>query len=325
MSYKQLSLAERQQIYVLKIEQGLSLRAIAQRLERAASTISRELNRNQTNKRYLPDTAHQLSTVRRQDSKRPFLKVSLELLVLIKQALAAFHSPEQLRGRLQLENQNCVSHETIYRMIYTDYEGLGLYKKYLRQDRAKRRKRARSKSKRVQIPGRVDIDERPAVADLKVETGHWGSLEQRPWEGDTVIGANQQGGVVTLVDKCSKYLLAELISNRKATVVRRVCERLLQSVPDGGVKTITFDNGKEFTQHEKLSEAVGAMCYFAKPYHSWERGLNEHTNGMLRQFFPKSTNFWTVKAEELKRAVDLLNDRPRKSLGYRTPREVFWG
>lgn len=138
-----------------------------------------------------------------------------------------------------------------------------------------------------------------------------------------MIGANQQGGVVTLVDKHSKYLLAGLIVNRQATGVRRVCEGLLKLVSGEQVKTLTFDNGKEFSQHEKLSEAVGAACYFAKPYHSWERGLNEHTNGLLRQFFPKQTNFWTVKSEALQRAVNLLNDRPRKPLGYRTPGEVF--
>ncbi|MBW4697861.1 MAG: IS30 family transposase [Aphanocapsa lilacina HA4352-LM1] len=127
------------------------------------------------------------------------------------------------------------------------------------------------------------------------------------------------------MNKHSKYLLAGLIKNRKAAHVRSVGERLLKPVAENQVKTLTFDNGKEFSEHEKLSEAVGAACYFAKPYPCWERGLNEHTNGMLRQFFPKKRDFLIVKPEPLQQAVDLLNDRPRKALGYRTPREVFLG
>ncbi|AGY57963.1 IS30 family transposase [Gloeobacter kilaueensis] len=315
MSYKQLSASERQQIFLLRYQQHLSLRAIAQKLARSASTISRELQRNHLNKLYLPDTAHTLARYRRAQSKTPFLKVSEQLLGEIKHGLHHFHSPEQIRGRLKLAGKAYVSHETIYKMIYADHAGMGAYQKYLRQGRRERQKRGGSNQKRGQIPGRIDIDERPVLAGMKVEIGHW--------EGDTVIGANYQGGLVTLVDKCSKYLLAGLIRNRRSSLVRKVSERLLKSVPREYAKTVTFDNGKEFSQHQKLSEAVGIACYFAKPYHSWERGLNEHTNGLVRQFFGKKTNFLIVKPEQLQRVVDLLNDRPRKSLGYRTPREVF--
>lgn len=317
MSYQQLSLAERQQIYVLRQEDCLSIQAIARLLQCSASTISRELLRNQANGQYLPDTAQALACTRRQNSKRPFAKVSLNLVLLIKHHLASWHSPEQLCGRLKLEGGACVSHELVYQMIYANHEGLGAYQKYLRQGRPKRRRRGGTKSKRGQIPNRADIDERPAIAALKVEIGHW--------EGDTVIGANHQGGLVTLVDKHSKYLLVGLIKNRGAAHVRTVSQGLLGEVKSAQVKTVTFDNGKEFSEHEKLSEATGAACYFAKPYHSWERGLNEHTNGLLRQFFPKSTNFRIVKAEQVQKAQELLNDRPRKVLGYRTPREILWG
>jgi transposase, IS30 family len=317
MSYQQLSPNERQQIYALKYEDYLSVRAIGRLLKRAASTISRELCRNVCDNRYLPDTAQQMKVARRKASKEPFLKVSFEILESIKSSLREYHSPEQMGGRLKLESQESVSHETIYQMIYADYQGLGDYRKYLRQSHRARRRRSGSKSKRGMIPNRVGIEFRPVEADKKERKGDW--------EGDTVIGANHQGGLVTYVDKASKFLIVGLIKSRKAEHVTAVSIQLFQNFAVGQVRTTTFDNGKEFSRHEVFGKAVGADCYFARPYHSWERGLNEHTNGLIRQFFPKCTNFRTVKPEQVTRVMDLINDRPRKSLGYRTPREVFYG
>jgi transposase, IS30 family len=317
MSYQQLSPNERQQIYTLKYEDCLSVRAISRLLKRAASTISRELCRNVCHNRYLPDTAQQLKITRRKVSKRPFLKVSFEILESIKAGLREYHSPEQIVGRLKSENQESVSHETVYQMIYADYEGMAAYREYLRQSHRVRRRRSGSKSKRGMIPNRVGIESRPAEVDSKKGKGDW--------EGDTVIGANHQGGLVTYVDKASKFLMVGLIKNRKAEHVTAVSIQLFQRLAAGQVKTVTFDNGKEFSRHEVFGKAVGADCYFARPYHSWERGLNEHTNGLIRQFFPKWTNFRIIKPEQVTRVMDLINDRPRKSLGYRTPREVFYG
>lgn len=315
MSYCQLTLPERHRIYVLRYKDCLSLRAIGRLLGRHCSTIARECQRNQLDGYYLPDRAGWLSATRRKEAKSPFLKVSSELLTWIKSALKRFHSPEQIAGRLEAEGRDFVSHETIYKLIYADYEGLGAYRKYLRQGRKARRRRGGANSKRGLIPNRVDIEFRPGEAELKQVIGHW--------EGDTVIGANHQGALVTYVDKASKFLVTGLLTNKKAEQVTAMSIRLLQSAGAGKVKTITFDNGKEFSRHQQLAAALEAACYFARPYHAWERGLNEHTNGLLRQFFPKSTNFWTVKPEQVQRAMDLINDRPRKSLGYRTPREVF--
>jgi transposase, IS30 family len=317
MSYQQLSLDERQQIYVLKYEDCLSIRAIGRLLKRDASTISRELYRNICDNRYLPDTAQHLKVARRKTSKEPFLKASFEILESIKAALREYYSPEQIKGRLKLKSQESVSHETIYQMIYADYRGLGAYRKYLRQSHRVRRRRSGSKSKRGMIPNRVGIEFRPAEVDDKKKNGDW--------EGDTVIGANHQGGLVTYVDKASKFLMVGLIKNRKAEHVTAVSIQLFQDFAVGQVRTTTFDNGKEFSQHEVFGKAVGADCYFARPYHSWERGLNEHTNGLIRQFFPKCTNFRIIKPEQVTRVMDLINDRPRKSLGYQTPREVFYG
>jgi transposase, IS30 family len=317
VSYQQLSLDERQQIYVLIYEDCLSIRAIARLLQRAASTISRELYRNTYHSRYLPDTAQQIKVARRQASKQPFVKVTSEMLESIKKALRKRHSPEQIAGRLKLEGQVYVSHETIYQMIYADYQGMEICRDYLRQSQRVRRRRSRSKSKRGIIPNRVGIEFRAAEVDKKERKGDW--------EGDTVIGANHQGGLVTYVDKASKFLMVGLIKNRKAEHVNTVSIQLFQDFAVRQVETVTFDNGKEFSRHEVFGKAVGAACYFARPYHSWERGLNEHTNGLIRQFFPKQTNFRIVKSEQVQRVMDLINDRPRKSLGYQTPREVFYG
>jgi transposase, IS30 family len=180
----------------------------------------------------------------------------------------------------------------------------------------KRRRRKGTYQKRGSIPGRVGIEHRPAIADLKSEIGHW--------ESDTVIGANHAGILVTHVDKASKFLVAGLAKNKTVEQINQVTMGLFEQVGATFRKTMTFDNGREFCGHQKLADALGLSCFFANPYHSWERGLNEHTNGLLRQFFPKGTNFKLVKPEALKRAVDLINHRPRKSLDYRTPYEVLY-
>jgi len=230
--------------------------------------------------------------------------------------LKQYHSPEQIAGRLKHEGKASISHETIYQMIYANHAGLKDYQLSLRQGRGKRRKRGGTYSKRGQIPGRVGIEHRPVIADAKTEIGHW--------ESDTMIGGNHHGVIVTHVDKASKFLVAGLGQNKTSAQVNQVTIGLFSQVPAVQRKTMTFDNGKEFSGHAELSEILKIACYFANPYHSWERGLNEHTNGLLRQFFPKQTNFKIVKPEALEKAVTLINNRPRKSLDYKTPFEVFY-
>ena len=317
MSYTQLSASERNQVYELRTTTALSMRAIARQLGRDQSTISRELARNRGEEgHYLPDSAQQKMRMRRQQSKTAFSCVSEICIFEIKQRLKQYHSPEQIAGRLKREGQAQISHETIYQMIYADHEGLKDYQKYLRQGRGKRRKRGSCNAKRGKIPGRVGIEHRPAIADAKTEIGHW--------ESDTMIGGNHQGVIVTHVDKASKFLVADLGKNKTSSEINKVTIRLFTRIPTSQRKTMTFDNGKEFSGHTELSKELGLLCYFANPYHSWERGLNEHTNGLLRQFFPKQTNFRIVKPEELEKAVILINKRPRKSLDYKTPFEVFY-
>ncbi len=201
-------------------------------------------------------------------------------------------------------------------MIYQDYQGLGKYHFYLRQGQPRRRSHKGTNSRRGQIPGRVGIEHRPEIADQETEIGHW--------ESDTMIGANHNGVLVTHVDKASKFMMAGLAKDKTVTQVNQVTIQLFGEVKKEHRKTMTFDNGKEFSGHQELAEKLEISCYFANPYYSWERGLNEHSNGLMRQFFPKGTNFKIVKPEKIKAALDLINHRPRKSLDYRTPFEVFY-
>jgi transposase, IS30 family len=286
-------------------------------MNRSKSSISRELRRNRVNENlYLPDTAQAKMETRRQASKQRFMSISDSTINEVKQRLERYHSPEQISGRLEHEGLGTLSHETIYQMVYANHQGLGEYQRYLRQGQKKRRRRKGLYQKRGTIPGRVGIEHRPAIADLKSEIGHW--------ESDTVIGVNHTGMIVTHVDKASKYLLAGLAKNKTVQQINQVTMGLFEHIEQGFRKTMTFDNGREFCGHQTLADRLGLSCFFANPYHSWERGLNEHTNGLLRQFFPKGTNFKIVKPEALQRAVDLINHRPRKSLDYRTPYEVLY-
>jgi len=318
MSYSHFTTTERNQLYKLRITDKLSQSAIAKTMKRAKSTISRELNRNtsELNKVYLPDTADGMAINRRAESKGRFKSISTETIKSVKQRLEQYHSPEQIAGRMKQEGCPTVSYETIYQMIYANHQELGVWKQYLRQ-KQKRRRRKGVNRKRGGIPNRVGIEQRPAIAEMKTEIGHW--------ESDTVIGANHEGIVVTHVDKASKYLMAGLAKNKTMEEVNRVTIKLLGKVEPAHLKTMTFDNGREFCGHEKLSESLNLKCFFANPYHSWERGLNEHTNGLIRQFYPKSTNFKIVKEVDFQKIVNLINHRPRKSLDYRTPHEVFFG
>jgi transposase, IS30 family len=309
MSYTHFNLSERFELYQYRSKENLTMEVIASKMKRSKSTISRELRRNCLDgSLYLPDSAQLKMQTRREQSKQKFQSISPATVERVKHRLAQYHSPEQLAGRMKREGFDCMSHETIYQMIYANHQGLGDYQHYLRQGRNKRRRRTQPHQKRSPIPARVGIEQRPTIAAEKVEIGHW--------EGDTVIGANHTGIVVTYVDKASRFLLAGLAQNKTMQQVNQVTMDLFAPIETAFRKTVTFDNGKEFSGHQTLAKILGISCFFANPYHSWERGLNEHTNGLLRQFFPKGTNFKIVKPDRLQQVVDLINHRPRKSLDY---------
>jgi IS30 family transposase len=317
MNFTHLSITERSELYKLRVIEQLSISEIGRRLKRNKSTISRELSRNTDEREigYLPDTAVALMQARRKQAKVRFQSINDKTIKEVKQRLKQHHSPEQLAGRMRREGLGAISYETIYLMIYANHQEMGIYQQYLRQKQKQRRRKSRNQ-KRSAIPNRVGIENRPKIADSKTEIGHW--------ESDTIIGCNHTGVVVTHVDKASKYLLAGLAKNKTMEEINRVTLKLFEPVKSTFRKTMTFDNGREFCGHEKLSKSIQIETFFANPYHSWERGLNEHTNGLIREFYPKSTNFKIVKEDKFQKVLNLINNRPRKSLDYRTPYEVFF-
>ena len=309
--YTQLTQEERYQIYILnKAEYNQT--EIAELLERDKSTISRELRRNHGLKGYRPQQAHNLALQRRYDKMQP--RIGDQVWQLVEALIREEWSPEQVVGRVEMEQGVSISHEWIYQYIYADQRSGGDLYRFLRCQKI-RRKRYGIYSRRGTIPNQVSIDDRPAIVDSKRRFGDW--------EGDTVIGKNHRGALVTLVERKSLYTVIRAVLYKTAEAVRNAVADGLTPHKDR-VHTITYDNGREFSDHEGMAYDLEACIYFAHPYSSWERGLNENTNGLIRQYFPKDRDLRTVTKHEIKNAMDKLNHRPRKSLGYRTPYEVFF-
>ena len=310
-AYTQLTREERYQIYALKqAEHNQS--EIAAMLGRHKSTISREISRNQGMRGYRPQQAHHLALKRRKAKIRP--RFSGSIWVKVGLLIQMDWSPEQVSGRLNTEEGIRISHEHIYQYIYADKASGGKPYRHLRCKK-KRRKRYGSYDRRGVIPNRVSIDDRPAVVAKRSRIGDW--------EGDTMIGKNHKGALVTIVERKSSYTVIDAVARKTAAAVRRVIVTGLTLHKDR-VYTLTYDNGRELTEHEQIAKELRAKIYFAHPYSSWERGLNENTNGLIRQYFPKGRELTDVVQEEIERAMDRLNHRPRKTLGFRTPYEVFF-
>jgi IS30 family transposase len=303
----------RSQIYALKAI-GTSLRKIATIVKHHVSTISREIARNTGGKGYRYKQADAKAAERRANASQTPKKMTPELIAIIERHLREDWSPEQIAGRLDKEGIANISHETIYQHIWQDKSTGGTLHEHLRHNGKKYNKRTSGKAGRGCIPNRVDIDERPPVVEDKVRIGDW--------EGDTIIGANHRGAIVSYVDRCSKFTVLKMLENRTAELVTQATiDKLGQGTLP--VLTITYDNGKEFSEHSKIASELNASCYFAKPYHSWERGLNEHTNGLVRQYLPKKTDFTQVSDATVQFIADKLNNRPRKVLNYHTPLEIL--
>jgi IS30 family transposase len=301
------------QIYALK-SIGTSLHKIAAVVGRHVSTISREIQRNTGGRGYRYKQADAKAMERRANASGKPKKLTPEVVVIIKDRLLQDWSPEQTSGRLNDEGIISISHESIYQLVWKDKKLGGTLYTHLRHHGKKYNKRSSGKAGRGCIPNRVDITERPAIVEAKARIGDW--------EGDTIIGAKHLGAIVSYVDRCSKFTVLQLVAKKTSELVTQATiEQLGQdNLP---VHTITYDNGKEFAEHAKIAAALKASCYFAKPYHSWERGLNEHTNGLVRQYLPKSTDFTTVSKQTVQDIANKLNNRPRKILNYKTPLEVL--
>jgi len=312
-NYKQLNQAQRYQIEILK-KAGKNQKEIAALLGVSESTISRELTRNEGKKGYRPKQA-QIKADNRKKQAVKALKMTPALILLIEARILLDWSPVQVSGQLKDELGILISHERIYQHIWTDKRDGGTLYTHLRQCHKQRKKKYGSKNKRGQIRNRVSIDERPAIVAEKTRIGDW--------EIDTVIGQNHQGALVTIVDRVSKFTLIKKVDSKHAEVVTAATITLLQPYLDKTL-TITADNGKEFAGHETIKEQLSANVYFAHPYCSWERGLNENTNGLIRQYFTKGCSFENITDDEVEAVMNKLNHRPRKTLKFKTPHTVFF-
>lgn len=301
------------QIYALK-SMGQSLCKIALAVGRDKSTISREISRNTGGRGYRFKQADEKAKARRSNASKAPKKLTGEMQSTIREKLLEDWSPEQISGRLKLEGK-AISHETIYQFVWHDKRAGGKLYKHLRHRGKLYNKRSTGKSGRGCIPDRIDITARPAIVETKSRIGDW--------EGDTIIGAKHKGAIVSYVDRHSKFTLLKKIDRKIADLVTQATVDKMADLPHP-VRTITYDNGKEFAAHKDIASALNTSCYFATPYHSWERGLNEHTNGLVRQYLPKSIDFTGVSDDEIQAIEYRLNNRPRKVLQYKTPFEVFF-
>ena len=298
---------------------GLPRSSMSVILGKHLSSVYREINRNGTGGVYTGNEAQAASVQRRLDTK-PSPKAGdhalmREIILLFKKDL----SPEQISGRLGIlypgRKEKQASVTTIYTRLYQETAKDGSLRVHFRQQHAKPRKRSGVPDCRGQIINRVSIDERPKIVEEKSRSGDW--------EGDTVESAGKSAYIATFVDRKTKFLLAKIMPDKKAATLNKAAVRAFRPIPARLLNTLTVDNGKEFAAHAALSQALALDIYFAHPYHSWERGLNEHTNGLIRQYLPKKTPFDTLTQKQLDKIVAKINNRPRKVLGYLTPYEVF--
>jgi IS30 family transposase len=310
--YRHLTYEQRCQIDILKTR-GDSPSETAKVLGVHRSTIIRELRRNSEGEAYKLEEAERKAQNRR---KRPSArKLSPNMIIIIEEKLKLSWSPEQISGWLKKQGEKHVSYETIYKYIWADKRKGGLLYKHLRHSGKKYNRRSKGTSGRGCIPGRIDIKERPKIVEEKTRLGDW--------ELDTIIGAEHQGAIVSMVDRATKLTKLAKVPQKKADEVRNALVKRLSPIRKF-VHTLTADNGREFAYHQSVSRALQADFFFATPYHSWERGLNEHTNGLIRQYFPKGTNFNHISEEEIEQVERLLNNRPRKVLNFETPMEAFF-
>jgi transposase, IS30 family len=314
ISYAHLTHDEQYQIFVL-LKAGHTQAEIARLLNRSKSTICRELRRNcvSKDKGYKPAKAHQLACARLK-AKNNAPRIAEQTWQIVETKLREKNSPEQISGWLKLNNLPSVSHESIYQRIYADKKKNGTLHQGLRCQKVRKKRYGSGHEQRGKIPNQVSIDLRPMIVDLRERYGDW--------EVDLVIGAGQNQALVTLVERKSRYVLIGHVKNKTAQAVAETMVSLLAPFTDY-VHTITTDNGKEFAQHERIAKRLGADFYFAHPYSSWERGAIENMNGLIRQFFPKNLSFNTITKPEIDFAMNNLNNRPRKCLGFQTPNEVF--
>lgn len=312
MKYTQLTEVERYQIHSF-LKAGYSQKAIADEPGGSPSTISREIKRDKGLKGYRPKQARRLADDRKQCHRHAVIED--ETWRQVETLLRGDWSPEQITGWLKTQGLRPISPEWIYQHVPADKKRGGDLHNHLRR-RKKRKKRYGRPDSRGQLKNRVGIDERPSIVDRRERIGDW--------ETDTVIG--RQGGAVlfTGAERKSRYSVLVPAPDKTALSVKEAMLEGLSPLADS-VQTLTCDNGKEFALHREAGEALGAQGYFAHPYPSWERGLNENTNGLIRRYPPKGSSFDELTASDIQVVMDKLNNRPRKCLGFKTPNQVMFG
>ena len=310
--YKQLTYEQRCQIYVLK-KSGMTQQVIGDTIGMSQSAISRELKRNTGERGYRYKQAQHMSDERRLVAVKS-IKMTPTMIELVESKLREKLSPEQVTGWLLKEQGENLSHETIYKHVWADKKLGGKLYYHLRRRAKAYQPRSKKMAGRGCIKNRVSIDERAAIVDEKGRIGDW--------EIDLVIGKGHSGALVTIVERKSSFTVSKQINDKSAKTVTAATIDLLKPYK-GAVHTITADNGKEFAYHEQITSALNAPVYFADPYCSWQRGLNENTNGLLRQYWPKSTDFKKVSAKEITAVIIQLNNRPRKKIGFDTPARLM--
>lgn len=313
MAYNHFTLQQRERLYEL-LTQGTAQSQIAKLLGRSRGTISREIGRNSIDGQYSPHDAHRIAQERR--SKRSIVTKleHPEISKKVIEGLSQHWSPEQIAARIRHEegdqSPRLVSHTTIYRWLGSSDERAACFRGYLRHGHYRRRGSAKN---RIAIRNRVSIDHRPAEVATRKEVGHW--------EGDTIVGSQKSGYLVTLVERISGLLLMVKTESKEAAVIKRAILRRFSGLPDDWCRSLTVDNGTEFAMHESITRRLQLPIYFAHPYSSYERGSNENCNGLVRQFYPKGTDFRKISHHEVARVEAMLNNRPRKRLDYLSPYE----
>lgn len=309
-----LTLEQRYTIEVLRT-QNYSQKKIAEVIGKNKSVISRELSRNcdKRNTVYRAVLANK-KCLERHKTKNKKIQFTADIQAYVKKQIEDDYSPEQVTGNAKKLGLVCVSHERIYQYIWQDKRQKGELFKHLRTQGKRYRKRGASKDKRGQIVGRNGIENRPKIVEEKTR---FGDLEM-----DLIIGKDHKEALLTINDRAAGILKMTKVPSKDALEIEQACVRMLADWK-GFIHTITSDNGKEFSNHQSIANQLGIDYYFARPYHSWERGANENLNGLVRQYFPKGSSFALVTEEDVKRVQDKLNNRPRKRFSYLSPNEVF--
>ena len=313
MNYTHLTKEERDKLAVLR-NRGWKLREIADKIGRDIGTLSRELKRNKAHGIYLPHKAQERAELRKaEEHKRKRLK-TYALQHDIERLIMEGWSPEIIAGRLKEENggKAVISHESIYQWVYVSAPHLiG----YLPRAHKERYPKHSGRGKGLRIPDRVSIKDRPESVETRKEPGDW--------EADLVVSQASKKALQVCAERTSRLTRIKKLENKTAVQSREALENILKDYPKGLRRSITYDNGLENIEHGKLNEAIGTRSYFCEPYHSWEKGTVENTNGLIRRFLPKKTDFAKISEERIAEIELWLNNRPRKCLGFKTPAEVF--